>query len=182
MTVMYDIENARQKRAQLQLAADYIMSNEKAVSEFGSSLEWKDLENIPTWLLWNQSEINHLVLTAGTIFLLPSIRIWIDSKKIQEIRKLIGDRVFEFLMTNTHVDNQQILSLNMTNVTDNVLSAGAAVILSSHSIRIRPWLQNSIPKPKGKLDRVLAEEIMKHALFALRHTRNESSNIIDTIE
>jgi hypothetical protein len=179
---MSDINNTRQKRVQLYLAADYIISNEKAVSEFGCSLEWKDLENIPEWLFWNQSEINHLILTTGTIFLLPSIRIWIDSKKIQEIRKLIGDRVFDYLMSTTHVDNQKIISLNMTNITENVLSAGAAVILSSHNLRIRPWLQSSIPKPKGKLDRVLAEEIMKHALFVLSQTRNETANNVDTEE
>lgn len=166
-----NIENCRQYRKTINMIADYILTNESAVIEFGDSLEWSDLENIPDWLLWNDNDINQLVMIAGTIFLLPSIRIWIDSKKIQEVRKLIGESVFDYILHNTTVNNNQVSSLNITNVAENILSAGAAVIISCHSLRLRPWLIRTIPKPKGKLDKLLAEQIMKHALYVLDQTK-----------
>ena len=167
---MSDIEDARVKRNHIKLAADYISSNGKALAEFGTALEWNELKKIPIWVFFSQDRINHMVMTAGTIFLLPSIRIWIDSKRLQEIRALIGDVVFDFIMNNTHVENNKIHSLHLTNVAENVKAAGSAVIISSHSLRLRPWLVATLPKPKGKLDTVLAEEIMKHTLFVLEQT------------
>ena len=173
---MNDIEYARLNRRHIIQAAKYISSNEKAIAEYGDAIEWDDLEKIPSWLFWSRDRINHMVMTAGTIFLLPSIRIWIDSKRLQETRELIGDTVFDFIMSNTHVGNDKIHSLHMLNVSENIVSAGSAVIISSHSLRLRPWLINTLPKPKGKLDPILAEEIMKHTLFVLDQTR---SNIVD---
>ncbi|MES9938955.1 MAG: hypothetical protein ABW104_04185 [Candidatus Thiodiazotropha sp. 6PLUC2] len=169
-----EIDHVRQYRSTLNSIADYILTNEKSVVEFGNSLEWNDLENIPTWLLWDKNNIDHLVMTAGTIFLLPSIRIWIDSKKIREVSDLIGNDVFKFIMNNTHVNNQRISSLNITNVSENIKSAGASVLLSCYSIRLRPWLSHSLPKTKGKLNSILAQEILKHTLFVLENTKNKT--------
>jgi hypothetical protein len=169
---MDNIENIRKYRNTISNIAEYMISNEKAVIEFGNSLEWIDLEMVPTWLLWEQNLINHLVMISGTIFLLPSIKIWIDSKKIQEVRTLVGDDVFDFLITNTQFDDQQVRSLSMTNVADNIISAGASVILSSYSMRIRPWLIQALPKSKGKLEQTLAQEILKHALYIIEHTKS----------
>ena len=90
-----NVESYRKYRTTLYGIVDYILSNEKSVTEFGISLEWKDLEEIPTWLLWERNAINQLVMTAGTIFLLPSIKIWIDSKKIREVSDLVGEEVFQ---------------------------------------------------------------------------------------
>lgn len=164
---MNSIEQIREYRQTIYKIADFIIDNENAVAEFGNSLDWSDLESIPTWLLWEDYKIKNLVMTAGTIFLLPSIRIWIDSKKIQEVRALIGEHLFEIILQTTKIDNNQIKSLNISNIEDNLLSSGASVIISSNSMRIRPWLTNILPKPKGKLDPTLAGEIMKHTLFVI---------------
>jgi hypothetical protein len=172
-----NIESCRQYRKTINMIADYIIANENAVIEFGNSLEWSDLENIPEWLLWENNAIKQLVMIAGTIYFLPSIRIWIDSKKIQEVRKLIGESVFDYILHNTMVDNNQVSSLNITNVADNILSAGSAVIISCHSLRLRPWLIRTIPKPKAKLDKILAEIIMRHALSVIDQTKNELTRI-----
>ncbi|MEW8206429.1 MAG: hypothetical protein AB2746_09945, partial [Candidatus Thiodiazotropha taylori] len=130
-----------------------------------------DLEDIPTWLLWDDKEVEQLVMTAGTIFLLPSIRIWIDGKKIQEVRELIGIELFELILKTTKIDNKMIKLLNIDNIKDNLLAAGSAVIISSSSMRVRPWISNSIPKPKGKLGAELASEIIKHTLFVVNQNR-----------
>ena len=166
------IEYCRQYRNTMNGIVDYILSNEKSVREFGDSLTWSDLESIPIWLLWKKSQIDHLALIAGTIFLLPSIKIWIDSKKIREVSELVGEDVFDFILSNTHVDNQRVISLNITNVKENLLSAGASVIFSCYNIRIRPWLSHTLPKSKGKLESVLANEILKHAIYVLENTRS----------
>jgi hypothetical protein len=167
---MTNIEQIREYRNTIYSITDFILENENAVVEFGNSLTWNDLETVPTWLLWEKNRITNLVMTAGTIFLLPSIRIWIDSKKIQEVRDLIGEKLFDFILETTKVDNNQIKTLNITNVKDHLLSSGASVIISSNSMRIRPWLSNVLPKSKGKLDSVLANEIMKHTIFVMHHT------------
>jgi hypothetical protein len=167
---MNNIAQIREYRHTIYTITDFILKNEKAVVEFGSSLNWQDLESIPTWLLWDEQKIENLVMTAGTIFLLPSIRIWIDSKKIQEVRQLIGEQLFDFILETTKVENTQGKMLNIGNVKEHLLSSGSAVVISSNSMRIRPWLNNILPRPKGKLDPVLASEIMKHTIFVLHHT------------
>ncbi|MES9859458.1 MAG: hypothetical protein ABW157_11550 [Candidatus Thiodiazotropha sp. LLP2] len=172
-----NVEYYRKYRTTLYGIVDYILSNEKSVTEFGISLEWKDLEEIPTWLLWERNAIKQLVMTAGTIFLLPSIKIWIDSKKIREVSDLVGEEVFKFILANTHVNNQKVSSLNITKVSDNLLTAGISVIYSCYSIRLRPWLTHTLPKSnaKGKLDPILANEILKHSLFVLENTTKDLS-------
>ncbi|MBW9268593.1 MAG: hypothetical protein K1566_03015 [Candidatus Thiodiazotropha sp. (ex. Lucinisca nassula)] len=168
---MSNYEAIRYYRNTIYSIADFMVTNENAVSEFGKSLKWSDLEDIPTWLLWDDKEIEQLVMTAGTIFLLPSIRIWIDGKKIQEVRELIGIELFELILNTTRIDNKMIKLLNIDNIKDNLLSAGSAVIISSSSMRIRPWISNSLPKPKGKLSPELASEIIKHTLFVVNQNR-----------
>jgi hypothetical protein len=164
---MNNIEQVRDYRHTIYSITNFILENENAVVEFGNSLDWNDLETVPTWLLWDKSKIDTLIMTAGTIFLLPSIKLWIDSKKIQEVRELIGEQLFELILQTTKVDNSQAKSMDIGSVKQHLLSAGAAVIISSNSMRIRPWLSNILPKPKGKLDYILATEIMKHTIFVI---------------
>jgi hypothetical protein len=166
---MENIEQIRDYRNTIYSITEFMLENENAVVEFGNSLTWSDLESVPTWLLWDKTKITNLVMTAGTIFLLPSIRMWIDSKKIQEVRDLIGEQLFDFILKTTKVDNNHLKTINITNVKEHLLSSGASVIIASNSMRIRPWLSNILPKSKGKLDPALANEIMKHTIFVLHH-------------
>ncbi|MEJ2622331.1 MAG: hypothetical protein P8163_19400, partial [Candidatus Thiodiazotropha sp.] len=87
-----------------------------------------------------------------------------------EVRELIGEKLFDFILETTKVNSNQIKPINITNVKEHLLSSGASVIVSSNSMRVRPWLSNVLPQSKGKLDPVLANEIMKHTLFVLHHT------------
>jgi hypothetical protein len=167
---MNNIEQIREYRSTIYRITEFILENENAVTEFGNSLTWEDLESVPTWLLWEKNKITNLVMTAGTIFLLPSIRLWIDSKKIQEVRELIGEQLFDFILETTKVENSSVKPINIQNVKDHLLSSGASVIISSNSMSIRPWLSNILPKTKGKLNTILANEIMKHTIFVLHHT------------
>jgi hypothetical protein len=172
--VTVSIDQARQIRRQIQYASEFFTSNEKAFSEFGDSIEWDDLKSLPAWIFLNQDEIEKIVLISGTIFLLPSIRIWIDARKIQEIRLLIGDSVFDYIMTNINTNNQQVHSLDMEDVQINLRSSGAAVIISSHSLKYRPWLKDILPEPKGKLDTALASDIFEQAIRVYSQSITES--------
>ncbi|MCG7920983.1 MAG: hypothetical protein N0C81_15625 [Candidatus Thiodiazotropha lotti] len=174
---MRSIDNIREYRKTIYSIAEFLISNENAVSEFSTVLEWSDLEYIPTWLLWDKNDINNLILTAGTIFLLPSIRIWIDGKKIQEVRELIGKELFDLIMETTKIDNNQTKTLDLDHIEESLLSAGSAVIVSSSNMRIRPWITNVIPKPKGKLDFELANEIMKHTIFVINQNQFKKSMV-----
>jgi hypothetical protein len=178
INIKIDINQARAARYRMQQAAEFFSANEKAFSEFGDSLNWEDLENLPNWLFWKKKEISHFVLTVGTIFLLPSVRMWIDAKRIQKIRYLIGENVFEYILTHTPLDNKQNHSFNVTDVEASLLSAGAAVIISSHSLRLRPWLLRILPSPQGKLEQKLAIQILQHALRVLEQTSSQSTEEI----
>ncbi|MCG7899733.1 MAG: hypothetical protein JAY85_14925 [Candidatus Thiodiazotropha weberae] len=171
---MSRLETIRDYRRTIYSIAEFMIRNKHAVSEFGNALVWSDLEHIPTWLLWDEGERYKVIMTAGTIFLLPSIRIWIDAKKIQEVRSLIGDELFDLILKTTKIDNYQIKYITLNNIQDSLSAAGSAVIISSSSMRVRPWISRAVPKPKGKLDSELAKEIMKHTIFIINQNRFKS--------
>jgi hypothetical protein len=169
---MNEIKEARDIRARLASSVKFIMSDEEAINEAGHRLEWEDLEGLPDWYMWDESKIKHLVLVAGTVFLLPTIRLWIEAKKIKQIQMLISKPVFEYIMQYTHVDHMQRQAIDMDDMSSVLEEAGASVVLSSQEKRLHPWLEPKLPKSKGRLKKKVATELMNHTVFVIEQMQN----------
>ena len=167
---MNEIKKAREMRVRLASSVNFFISNSDALNEAGDCLEWEDFEKIPEWYMWNEDKIQHLVLVAGTVFLVPTIRLWIEATKISRVKNLIGGNVYEFIMQYTQIDNSPEMQIDMDNLHSVMMSAGASVLMSSQEARLRPWLISKLPEAKGKLNRKIANELMNHTLFVLSQT------------
>jgi hypothetical protein len=164
------INNTRIMRARFYSAVEFFINNNTALLNAGDELEWDDLVNLPNWYLWDDEAFQQLVLVAGTVFLLPTIRLWIEAKKINIIQSLVGKSIYEFIMKYTNIDSSPKQQLELDNLQDVINSAGASVILSSQVKRLHPWLIIKLPKAKGHIDRKLASELLNHTLYVLEYT------------
>jgi hypothetical protein len=169
------INDARSMRAILFSAVNYFLSNQSALGKAGERLEWEDFENLPEWYLWSDESLRQLVLVAGTVFLLPTIRLWIEATKINTIQRLIGKSVFDFIMQYTNIENSPEQQIEMDNLQDVINASGASVILSSQDPRLHPWLVTKLPQAKGQLNRKVATELLNHTLYVLVNTNNKST-------
>jgi hypothetical protein len=161
------------------------MSDLDLLNEAGDKLEWDDLEKLPEWYKWDETKIMHLVLVAGTVFLLPTIRLLIEAKKIKIIHNLISKPVYDYIMQYTHVDHLPKQQIDMEDMQSVLEAAGASVVLSSQDARLHPWLIKKIPDAKGQLNKKVAKELMNHTVFVLtqmddfnkqKHENNQGQN------
>jgi hypothetical protein len=164
------IRMARLKRARLSAVADFILSKDDALESVGKDLEWEDIDSLPEWYLWDREQFDKLVLIAGIVFLLPTIRLWIESKKIDQVKALIGQPVYEFIMQYTLIGYSPIADVDMGEFKRAVETAGASVVLSSQDRKLQPWLIYKLPSAEGQLDKNLATELLNHSLFVLTQT------------
>jgi hypothetical protein len=179
---MNGINEARQRRQIIASSVSYYLSNNDVLKIAGDCLEWDDFERLPEWFMWDEDRLHRLVLIAGTVFLLPSIRLWIEAKKIHIVQNLIGKPVYEFIMQYTQVDNSPVMQIDIENLHSLMKKAGASVILSSQESRLHPWLVAKLPEAKGQLKRKVATELMNHALFILTQTEIITNNSEDKYE
>ena len=173
---MIEIEKARLVRERIDQASKYFQSNESALSSNGQEIEWMDLEEFPEWCNWDKQRLHRLVLIAGTVFVLPSVRLWIKSKQIQKIQSLIGKNVYDFLIKYTYKEIEPSQHAFIEEIETTLTLTGSAVILSSVEPKLVPWLQKMVPKTNYKLKKYLATELLNHALYVIKHT-NETSRL-----
>jgi hypothetical protein len=167
---MIDINQSRQIRARIRRAISFYGSDSNALIRKGNKLQWSDLENIPDWYMWNNEQKIYLSLVAGTVFLLPSIRLWIENKKIHTVQALIGKTAYDFIISNTiNINNKDIL-LDIEDIESALLQIGASVIISSQNKKYHPWLLPKFPQSNKTIERKAALEIVNHALFVITET------------
>ncbi|MET0026415.1 MAG: hypothetical protein ABW101_02160 [Candidatus Thiodiazotropha sp.] len=162
-----EVYSARNHRAGLYRSLEFVASNRKAYNEFGASLRWDDFKEVPEWVFFERKTIQQLTYIAGTIFLLPMIKMWIDARKIQSISNILGEGVLETIINNTKNTSCYTISFDTDEIIHNISSSGSAVLIYSHSTRIRPWITELLPKPRAKLDSDLAKQIMNHSYIML---------------
>ncbi len=166
MTVSNDIAVARERRLLKCEAAKFIAPFVNGENN-DSSLTWAALSELPDWCRWPQPELNRLILVAGALFSLPSIRLWIDAKKIREARKLIGDKTFELVMENKSVPQKCAQATSNKSVEQLFFCAGAAVLLSSTDEKLQLYVKNMLPSVAGRLPFNIATLLMSEALHTL---------------
>ncbi len=166
MAVSDNIALARERRLLQFEAAKFIAP---LVGEGGnhSSLTWAALSELPDWCRWPKPELNRLILVAGALFSLPSIRLWIDAKKIREARMLIGDKTFELVMANKSVPQKCTQAASNKSVEQLFFCSGAAVLLSSADEELQPYIKTMLPAVAGKLPFDIAALLMSEALNTL---------------
>ena len=128
---MNGINKARKERERIASSVNYYLSNKDALKIAGDYLEWEDFERLPEWFMWDEERVQRLVMIAGTVFLLPSIRLWIEAQKINIVQNQIGKPVYEFIMRYTQVDNSPVMQIDIEDLHSSMKKAGASVILSS---------------------------------------------------
>ncbi|MFK7994286.1 MAG: hypothetical protein AB8B87_09115 [Granulosicoccus sp.] len=89
-----------QKRHQRAAAARVLLAlHAKGNLENPSMWSWEAVDRLPAWCLASADERVHLQLTCGTLYLSPDIRFWISKSALIAVQSLIGEMLFERIMT-----------------------------------------------------------------------------------
>lgn len=161
------VEITGMDRARLAAAVNFILADKDALESAGDALAWEDLVTLPDWYLWDDVLLNKLLLVTGTVFLLPTIRLWIEAKRIELVQTLIGRQAYNFIMQYTYTGVASVTDVDIGDLQSSMETAGASVILSCQDMKFHPWLKSRLPMAEGLLDKVVATELLNHSLFVM---------------
>lgn len=169
---MTNIEIARRYRSDIKNACTIIISNTELVQKHSGEIVWELLEQIPLWASWDIKVINHIVNIAGTVFMLPSIRLWLESDRIEVVRSTIGKEVYEYLINYTHINTLHLSIDDVVDIEKMLQSTGASVLLSTVHESVRPWISQLLPTAQRVINKDIALELFKHTLYVYDVTNN----------
>lgn len=154
----------RQQRLKRSLSAE-LLAKSSCNKTGAGALSWSMLLEIPDWCHWPLARIEHLSLIAGSIFTAPAIRLWIESKHVEEVRSIIGKDLFDQIMAMEKMPNAVLTFPNDVDLRKSLLSAGASVLLSSIPHRhLRERLSFLLPEPSGVLPQQVAWSLLQQSL------------------
>jgi hypothetical protein len=178
-----EIEKARIYRSDIALASDFFISNEDDTTKSGEQIEWEDLEQLPSWVKWSNPMLNQLINVAGTVFMLPSIKLWLESDRIESIQTLIGNNVYEFLLNFTYIDTVQPSQVEIGDIEKLLQTSGSSVLLSTLEERLHPWVRKLLPECKSLLNKNIATELLNHSLYVVEKThKSKQEQNQDSVE
>jgi hypothetical protein len=123
------------------------------------------LHEVPEWCHWPSVRRERLVLIAGALFVAPAMRLWIEAKRIETARTLLGAEVFEQVMAFESVPREAPPLPADEDVRELLPAAGAGVLLGSLTCaRLRDWLAPLLPQPTGPLPHALAAALAADTL------------------
>jgi hypothetical protein len=162
---MTNIETARKYRSDIYQASSFIVSNTNLQLQNSSEFVWDDLEQLPFWVNWNKEKLLQLVNIAGTVFMLPSIRLWLESDRIEVVQSIIGKDVYDYLLKYTYINTLDVSLENVVNIEILLETTGASVLLSTVQENVRLWIINLLPETNKIINKEIAIELLKHALY-----------------
>jgi hypothetical protein len=168
---MTDVEIARKYRSDIEVASSFFIANRDRSLQYGSDeIVWEDLEQLPLWANWDKSNRDQLIRIAGTVFMLPSIRLWLESERIEEVQSIIGKDVYEYLLNYTYINTIHVSFEEVVDIKKILESTGASVLLSTLQESIRIWFIELLPQTNKLINTNVAIEIYKHALYVFENT------------
>jgi len=163
---MASIRNERQRRYD----AAVLVRNSVICDDF---FNWESLELFPNWCYWPLAERNRLLMVSGALFCAPAIRLWIDARKIREVRSLIGTKTLSLVMANDAIPQTPSKLPSYENVEALLLGTGAAVLLNSSPLELHNFLDTMLPDSAGKLPIDIAHLLLSQAMEILHAINQE---------
>ncbi len=153
------IRRRRIRRAQ---AAELLAALRSPAAE---SLSWAMLLEVPEWCHWPPSRREHLVLIAGALFAAPAMRLWIEAKRIEAARAVVGADVFDRVMARESLPREVPPLPAGEDERELLQAAGAGVLLGSlaHDC-LRDGLAPLLPRSAGTLPHMIATALAADAL------------------
>lgn len=90
---MLEIARARQARCRLHEAARWWDARPAQ-----PGLPWAVLEALPGWCCWPEPRRARLQHLAGALFCGPSLKRWIDARRVDSVRRLLGEGDFDAVL------------------------------------------------------------------------------------
>lgn len=157
------LATVRERRARRAQAAALLASVQSS-GEPSSPLGWSMLLDVPEWCHWPSARREHLVLIAGALFAAPAMRLWIEARRIEAARAVIGADVFERVMAHESVPRETTHIPAGEDIRVVFQAAGAAVLLGSLAHEcLRDWLAPLLPPSAGTLSQVIATALAADA-------------------
>ncbi len=124
-----DLRQVRERRARRAAVALNLVSS--GAGHELQSPSWQQLSDLPDWCLWPEGPRAQLVRVAGALFAAPGMRLWIDAARLQAARALIGDRLFDAVMSSPVLPSQAPSVPSSGDLARLLDTAGRAVLLGS---------------------------------------------------
>jgi hypothetical protein len=80
----------RARRAHRAAVARALLQGQAALGADTPAVDWGQLADLPAWCLWPAPARLHLVRVTGALFAAPGMRLWIDGRRLEVARTLIG--------------------------------------------------------------------------------------------
>lgn len=80
----------RARRAHRAAVARALLQGHAALGADAPAVDWDQLAELPAWCLWPAPVRLHLVRVTGALFAAPGMRLWIDGRRLEVARTLIG--------------------------------------------------------------------------------------------
>ena len=84
------VHDMRTRRAHRAAVARAILEGPLAGAPEAAGVDWAQLAELPGWCLWSAEARLRLVRVVGALFAAPGMRLWIDGRRIEIARTLIG--------------------------------------------------------------------------------------------
>jgi len=125
-----------------------------------ADIEWSALDAVPHWCFEPPSYIGKLQLVCGAIFLAPAIRNWIEGRRIQEVRALIGPTAFA-AVARSSVITEVSAELEVTEEVPAALAKGGASVLLNaiENDQVKSLLALQFPMDVEAIDHEIAKGV-----------------------
>ena len=84
------MRDMRARRAHRAAVARTLIDGPLASAPEATGVDWRQLGELPGWCLWPAEPRLRLVRVVGALFAAPGMRLWIDGRRIEIARALIG--------------------------------------------------------------------------------------------
>jgi hypothetical protein len=165
----YSIGAIRKKRMQMYRKCLLLKGLEKN-TQLIDEVTWKDVENVPDWLVFEDKELDKLINICGAIFLLPNIKLWIETSRLTAIKQLLGDKIFNELI-NAEINHTKVVVNQIEDVGEFVKLSGMSVLKSSICKNYKDLLKDWEVNESHKLDINLAKTFVDLSLMLINKYR-----------
>lgn len=92
------LHDMRSRRAHRAAVARAILDGPFAAGPETAGVDWRQLAELPDWCLWPNDARLRLVRVTGALFAAPGMRLWIDGRRLEVARALIGSATLARVM------------------------------------------------------------------------------------
>ena len=125
------LHDMRTRRAHRASVARAILEGPLASAPEASVVDWPQLAELPAWCLWPDAARLRLVRVVGALFAAPGMRLWIDGRRLEIARTLIGTATLARVMACPALPTQAPPVPPAGDLQRLFDSAGRAVMLGS---------------------------------------------------